>query len=322
MTIKIPNKTIGEIAAYYKGLFYANSELLTSEKNIIEMPVVDIKKIIKSMNIKLKYQNSSVHCHKFGGIYLSSKMFDVSVYVYNNKYNDQLKKTILEIQILQNMGNLITNGITPHIIMPVAAFNTKTEHFKNIPKECVNGNNNYAKFQQAYKHNQLEKFATVFITEFCDGGTLLQFINNTQFIPLRIWIILFFQIISTIQSINKHYPNLVCANIEPSKIKIQNVDPCSKNLRYRYDTAKHKYIIPNICMRLKIYDFSESYYTKKNNNYDVNFFLTSMEKTLEPNKAQVPIEIIEFIERNKYLSADEIISNDPLFEKYRFSIDN
>ncbi|XWV25344.1 F10-like kinase [Tupanvirus deep ocean] len=141
-------------------------------------------------------------------------------------------------------------------------------------------------------------------------------IHNT--IP-RIWITLFFQILSTIESINQHYPNFVCGNIEPGKIKFQKVDHCGTSI-FRYNKTKHYFIIPNIGIRIKICDFSESFYSKnKNDNHDINFFLTSMECFLEKYKSQVPMEIMEFIGRNKNRTADEILSFDPLFDKYRFN---
>ncbi|XWV25343.1 putative ORFan [Tupanvirus deep ocean] len=117
MATEIPNKTTGEIAAYYKGLFFANPELLFSKKNVIELPMCSIENILNPLKIKLKYNYSGMNHHEFSGLVspTKKKIFNVSVYYYNKKDNDLLKKTINEIQIINDMNKLITKNLRKRI---------------------------------------------------------------------------------------------------------------------------------------------------------------------------------------------------------------
>ena len=112
------------------------------------------------------------------------------------------------------------------------------------------------------------------------------------------WRILFFQIISVLAVIQKKYPTFRHNDLKANNILLQKISTNNTFNKFKYKINGKEYVIPNIGLQIKIWDFDfacipgivdnkkvSAEWTnkinvncKKNQYYDIHFFFNSLTK--------------------------------------------
>jgi serine/threonine protein kinase len=295
--------------------------------------IMDIKELILSMNIKLKYLKSGTTGHTFKAISRIDKniVFAVKVCAYpRDDYggiNNMSRPENAEILMLKLLSDFVINKYTPHFVLPIYTFNTSITNFIKIPSHIINLNDEknemYRKFIERYHEGEFEDIVSVLISEWCNGGDLLDYIrHNYTSMALRDWKVIIFQILFTLALVHEKYPSFRHNDMKANNILVHHTNvknDKSKNY-YRYRLENVAFIIPNIGLQIKIWDFDfacidgivennkvNSEWTrkinitkKKNQYYDMHYFFnTLISKRFFPQfyEGGAPKKIVDFVHR-------------------------
>ena len=196
--------------------------------------------------------------------------------------------------------NLLWAQQTPHVVLPICTFNTVITPFI----ECFEKNNNtsqkYKLFIDKYKKKLFYNTVSVLISEWANGGDLLDFIrkysskNEVKALESNI----FSNIIST-SSNPKKYPSFRHNDLKANNILIELLDSKNDtNLYFDYIINGKYYSVPNVNIQIKIWDFDfacipeivdndkvNAEWTdkinvkpEKNRYYDMHYFLNTLTK--------------------------------------------
>ena len=294
--------------------------------------IMDVKELFISMNIKLKYLKSGTTGHTFKAISKSNKniAFAVKVCAYpKDEYgamNNLSRPENAELRMLKLLSYFVIKRRTPHLVLPIGTFNTSITNFIKVPKNIIDlddeKNEMYKKFIDRYNGGEFEDFVSVLISEWCNGGDLLDYIRkNYKTMTLKHWVVIFFQILFTLALIHQKYPAFRHNDMKANNILVRFTEIKDQpNYRYRYNIGNAKFIIPNINIQIGIWDFDfacidgiiennkvNSDWTKKinitkkeNKYYDMHYFFnTLISKRFFPQfyEGGAPPEIIDFIHR-------------------------
>lgn len=308
-----------------------NTETATSPR--LNKRVIDIRNLLNSMNVKLKYLKSGTTGHTFKAISKINKnvAFAVKVCAYpKDEYggmNNLKRPENAELRILKLLSYFVVNGISPHFVLPIGTFNTSITNFIKIPKKMIDlddeKNEMYRKFIERYNNDEFEPLVSVLISEWCSGGDLLDYIRkNYKQMILKEWIVIFFQILFTLSLVQDKYPAFRHNDMKANNILVNIVEtsPKQTNRKYRYNIDDWKFLIPDIGIQTKIWDFDfaciggliennkvNAKWTGKlnisnvqNRYYDMHYFFnTLISKRFFPQfyNGGAPVEIVEFIHR-------------------------
>jgi serine/threonine protein kinase len=96
----------------------------------------------------------------------------------------------------------------------------------------------------------------VLISEWANGGDLLEYIRkNSSEMTLKEWRVILFQILSALSVIQTKYPGFRHNDLKANNILLQNISSRNKNNKFKYKINNNTYIIPNIGLQIKIWDF-------------------------------------------------------------------
>jgi hypothetical protein len=311
-----------------------DTESLRSTK--LNKKVIDVKKLFTSMDVKLIYLKSGANGHTFKAVSTIDKnvAFAVKVVAYPKEesyggINKMDRPENAELRMIKLLSYFVVNRITPHIVLPVATFNTSITDFIRIPENIINlkdeKNDMYRKFVEKYHEHEFEDLVSVLVSEWCKGGDLLDYIRkNYQIMKLETWRNIFFQLLYTLSQIHKKYPKFRHNDLKANNVLVQLTDIKCANQncsQYRYNTENYGFVVPNINLQIQIWDFDfacidgvinnakvNSDWThkinitsKENKYYDMHYFFnTLINKRFFPQfyeEGAVPQEIIEFIHR-------------------------
>ncbi|MEM0354112.1 MAG: protein kinase [Thermoplasmata archaeon] len=309
--------------------------------------IMDIKELFTSMNVKLKYLKSGTTGHTFKAISTRDRnvVFAVKVCAYpKDEYgaiNNLSRPENAEIRMLKLLSYFVIKRLTPHFVLPIGTFNTSITNFVKIPKKIIDlsdeKNEMYRKFVERYYDGEFEDFVSVLISEWCNGGDLLEYIRkNYTKMTLKHWTVIFFQILFTLALVHKSYPAFRHNDMKANNIlvHITNVGCDQANYGYRYNLDNVKFIIPNINLQIKIWDFDfacidgvidnnkvNAEWTKKinitkkeNKYYDMHYFFNTLtSKRFFPQfyEGGAPAEIVEFVNRiipEKYRNGSKYVN--------------
>lgn len=295
--------------------------------------IMDVKELFSTMDIKLKYLKSGTTGHTFKAISKIDKnvAFAVKVCAYpKDEYggmHNLSRPENAEILMIKLLSYFVVNRCTPHFVLPIHTFNTSITNFIKVPKNIINlddeKNEMYKKFIDRYHDGEFEDFVSVLISEWCNGGDLLDYIRkNHATMSLKQWVVIIFQILFTLARVHEKYPAFRHNDMKANNILVQltEIKIDQPNCRYRYNLDDVKFIIPNINLQIKIWDFDfacidsiiennkvNAEWTKKinitkkeNKYYDMHYFFnTLMSKRFFPQfyEGGVPQEIIDFVHR-------------------------
>jgi len=303
-------------------------------RNIIFKKVLDFNKIISEIGGKLEYIKSGTTGHTFKGTSFidtndKNKILNYAVkivaYPKRENYgdvNDVERPENAELIMLRTLSYFVCNQQTPHIVLPIATFNTEIKPFINLIKENAKGNKKFEEFMKKYKNGDYYDKISVLISEWANGGDLLDYVRaNYKTMTLKEWRVIFFQILSSLAVIHKKYPSFRHNDMKANNILLQVSDNKSNQTKYRYKVNGMEYMVPNIGIQIKLWDFDfacipgmvdnakvDADWTKKiniksqmNRYYDIHYFFNTLTKKGFVDhfwdSPQIPKKVKEFIRR-------------------------
>lgn len=292
---------------------------------------VDFYNVINRLNSKLIYVKSGAYGNTFKGIVNNEKNEEVMcfalkmvAYPKKNGYgsiNNITRPENSEICMLKLLSYFVIKSQTPHLILPIATFNTSIKPFLTLQDDEVVSKDNakYTEFIKNYEEGMYYETVSIVISEWANRGDLSMFLKeNYKKLKLNHWQTIFFQIISTLAIIQTKYPTFRHNDFKANNILISKVDACNKLLIYK--VANKEFVLPAIGYNIYLWDFdfacipgivdnSKVYQEwtnkinikpEKNRYYDIHyFFCTLIYKGFLPEIIQdpiVPVEVKEFIE--------------------------
>ena len=300
-------------------------------RTILGKKTVDFYNIINRLNSKLIYIKSGAYGNTFKGIVVDDNdeemmCFAVKVVAFPKKngygsIHNATRPENSEICMLKLLSYFVIKSQTPHLILPIATFNTSIKPFLTLQDDDIvsKENKKYSEFISNYNDGQYYETVSVIISEWANRGDLSMFLKeHYKKLKLIHWQCIFFQIISTLAIIQTKYPSFRHNDLKANNILISKVDSCCKLLLYKVSTKE--YILPAIGYSIYLWDFdfacipgvienSKVYQdwtkkinitSKKNRYYDMHyFFCTLIYKGFLPEIIEdpdVPIEVKIFIE--------------------------
>lgn len=268
---------------------------------ILNKKIFDFKKIINNIGGKLCYIKSGSTGHTFKGFCnKTGKKYAVKIVAYpkTSKYGDLYnvkRPENAELLIIKLLSYFVINKQSPHIVLPICTFNTTIKPFINI--SCID-NKKYDLFIKKVKKNLYFNEVSVLMSEWADGGDLLDYIRqNYKTFTTRHWRVIFFQILSVLAVIQNKYESFRHNDLKANNILIQNINMVDKvNNKFKYNINNQEYIVPNIGIITKIWDFDfatipgiidnakvEAEWTdkinifpKRNKYYDMHYFFNTL----------------------------------------------
>ena len=300
-------------------------------RTVLGKKTLDFYNIINRLNSKLVYMKSGAYGNTFKGIISDEKdeeimSFAVKMVAYPKKngygsINNVQRPENSEICMLKLLSYFVIRSQTPHLILPIATFNTSIKPFLTLQDDDIvsKDNQKYTDFIKNYNDGQYYETVSIVISEWANRGDLSMFLKkHYQKLKLIHWQCIFFQIISTLAIIQTKYPTFRHNDLKANNILISKVDGCNKLLLYK--VSSKEYVLPAIGYGTYLWDFdfacipgvvenTKVYQewtkkinitSKKNRYYDVHyFFCTLIFKGFLPelmDDSQVPSEVKKFIE--------------------------
>lgn len=300
-------------------------------RTILGKKTLDFYKIINRLNSKLIYIKSGAYGNTFKGIVTDDNdeeimSFAVKVVAFPKKngygsIHNATRPENSEICMLKLLSYFVIKSQTPHLILPIATFNTSIKPFLTLQDDDIvsKDNKKYSEFISNYNDGQYYENVSVIISEWANRGDLSMFLKqHYRKLKLIHWQCIFFQLISTLAIIQTKYPTFRHNDLKANNILISKVDACNKLLLYK--VSNKEYVLPAIGYGIYLWDFdfacipgvvenSKVYQdwtqkinitSRKNRYYDIHyFFCTLIYKGFLPEimeESNVPIEVKKFIE--------------------------
>ena len=321
---------------------------------IIPRQFIDLKEMVNTMDLKLFYISSGSTGHTFQAcrirrnengkkvktvngdtMYYKDMAFAFKITAYPKKFYGQAddinRPENVELRMIKLLSGMIFKKQVPHLIIPLLTFTTTIHEFLNAETAKINikddKNELYSDFIRHYQEGRLENHVSVLVTEWANGGDLLNYIyDNYKIMDELKWKVIIFQVIFALAKFHLKYPNFRHNDLKCNNILIHLLpDFESKEFRYGYrdgENSKFRYcfVVPDIGMQMKICDFDfscngelivnskvESKWareavkitSRKNHYYDLHYFINSIsdERCFRNFKKYVPITIVDFIKR-------------------------
>ena len=305
--------------------------------------------IITKIGGKLKYIKSGTTGHTFQGIFFPDEKnkkvcihYAVKVVAFpidENKINDINNKTRpenAELHILKVLSQFVITNQTPHIVLPLATFNSYIEPFISLKTNKFISNKRYDTFVNKYQKNELHNTVSVLISEWANGGDLLEYMrSNLQNMDLKEWRVMLFQILSVLAVIQKRYPGFRHNDMKANNVLIQCIDDTIQGNFFRYEIDGTVFFVPNIGYQIKLWDFDfacisgivenskvNSEWTnqinisnRQNRFYDICYFMVSLQMPgfLQHFRdcQEVPTQVFDFFDSivPQELVHSELINN-------------
>lgn len=334
-------------------------------RELLPKRYIDFGKAINELGGKLLYIKSGSTGHTFKGVHLPpndecKQPYAVKIVAYPKKENygdmyNASRPENTELLMIKLLSYFVINKQTPHIVLPITTFNTSIKPFLKLTKSNIVSNKKFEQFIERYENGDYYQNVSVLISEWANSGDLLDYIKkNYKDMTLLEWQIILFQLLSTLAIIHKKYPAFRHNDMKANNILVHKLVVPTKNKKYLYKINNQIYIIPNIGLQIKLWDFDfacipglinnskvEAEWTNKinikpeqNKYYDIHyFFSTLMRKGFFPElftSSHVPSQIKEFVlrvipdkyqkskfvsERGRLLVNDEYITPDNLIKE-------
>ena len=322
---------------------------------VLNKKVLDFSDVINKIGGKLVYIKSGTSGHTFRGFDPSKPNepnFAVKIVAYPKRenygdLNDIRRPENAELMMLKVLSYFVINNQSPHLVLPIGTFNTNIKPFLVLGKNGIVDNKKYTQFIKRYKKGDLHNEVSVLISEWADGGDLLEYVReNYKKLTLREWRVIIFQILSVLAVIQAKYPGFRHNDLKANNILIQNIESRNKNNKFKYKINGKVYILPNIGIQIKIWDYDFACIagiventkvnaewtdrinvnSNKNRYYDIHYFLnTFTKKGFFPEFWEVPEiskQIKDFVNRvvpDEYKEGDKIAERGRLLVKEEFT---
>ena len=288
------------------------TDMTTSNEDIREMlpkKYIDFNKAIKELGGKLLYIKSGSTGHTFKGVHPqpntdSIPNYAVKIVAYPRKenYGDMFnvkRPENAELLMLRVLANFVKNKQTPNIVLPITTFNTSIKPFISLPKDNIVNNKKYDAFVKRYKKGEYYDNVSILISEWANSGDLLDYVKkNYKIMQTKHWISILFQILSVLAVIQTKYPGFRHNDMKANNILIHTIHTSKNNSKFKYKINDQSYIVPNIGIQIKLWDFDfacipgivdnskvDAEWTDKinikpeqNRYYDIHYFLNTLTK--------------------------------------------
>lgn len=300
-------------------------------RKCLNKKVLDFNNLITKIGGKLLYIKSGSTGHTFRGLDPRDENSDfnyaVKIVAYPKrgnygKLNDASRPENAELLILKKLSKFVVSNQTPHIILPICTFYSDIKPFLNLSDNKIVNNKKYDEFIERYNKKQYYENVSILISEWANGGDLLDHIRQEyeNFNAIK-WKVLCYQILSVLAVIHKEYPSFRHNDMKANNILIQKIHNRQKNNKFKYKINGQIYVVPNIDIQIKLWDFDfacipglventkvSAKWTDKinikpeqNRYYDVHYFFNTLtRKGFFPqfwDEGVVPKELQEFVSR-------------------------
>jgi len=264
--------------------------------------------VMKSLGCKVMYVKSGSTGHTFKGfVCFGSSVTDYNVaikvvaYPKKEKYgsvHDKKRPENAELVMLRVLSDLVLENKTPHLILPIASFTTSVKTFLALSDLNVVVHPRFVEFVEKYKAGELHSTLSVVISEWANGGDLLDYIRkNLDTMKLLEWKVIFFQLVSTLAVIQSRFPGFRHNDLKANNILVHRTERHRGN-QYTYELFGKTFRVPNIGTQIKIWDFDfacipglvenskvDARWTNRinvspepNRYYDLHFFFNTLTK--------------------------------------------
>ena len=297
---------------------------------VLDKKTFDFNKIMKQIGGKLKYIKSGTTGHTFKGLSEDINVkdnFAVKIVAYPKKANygnvyDIRRPENAEIMMLKTLSYFVISKQTPHIVLPIGTFNTSIKPFLSLSENHYVNSKKYDEFLKKYKKGNYHSNVSVLISEWANGGDLLEYIRkNYKKMRSIDWKVIIFQIVATLATIHNKYPDFRHNDFKANNILVHHIPINSEKKLFKYDVNEKKYGIPNIGLQVKIWDFDfaaipgvvdnlkvTAAWTDKinvkpemNRYYDLHYFFSTLtRKGFFPQfwtEPEIPQKIRDFVKR-------------------------
>ena len=311
-------------------------------KDVLKKKNLDFSDVMNKIGGKLVYVKSGSTGHTFRGFNPQNKNdphFAVKIVGYPKRenygmYDDVRRPENAELNMLKVLSYFVINNQTPHLVLPIGTFNTDINPFLSLSDQGVVNDKKYSQFINRYKKGELYDKVSILISEWADGGDLLEYIKkNKDTLTVKEWRVIFFQILSALSVIQSKYPGFRHNDLKANNILIQKIGSRNRNNKFKYKINNKTYVIPNIGIQVKIWDFDfacikgivdntkvDAKWTDKininskmNRYYDLHYFFNTLtRKGFFPEfwkSKSVPKAVKEFVRRiipEKYTVGENI----------------
>jgi serine/threonine protein kinase len=318
---------------------YKNKDI----RYIIPKQYFKFTSIIEQLGGKLTYIKSGSTGHTFkahNDDINNNYNYAVKIVAYPKKENygdmyDISRPENAEVFMLKMLSYFVINKETPHIVLPICTFNTAIKPFIKLSYDLFKNNKKFEQFIKRYKRKEYYDNVSVLISEWANGGDLLDYVRaNYETMKLIHWRVIFFQLISVLAVIQAKYPSFRHNDLKANNLLIHLIELDDTNKRtYKYKINGGVYVVQNIGIQLKIWDFdfacipglvdnakvsaewtnNINIIPKKNQYYDVHYFFnTFTKKGFFPEfytSPLIPEKAKEFVRRmvpEKYRTGDNV----------------
>lgn len=335
----------------------SESSVLSDDiRELVPKKYIDFVKAINQIGGKLLYIKSGSTGHTFKGVYpppnnenKSNYAVKIVAYPKKEKYGDMFnskRPENTELVMIKLLSSFVKNKQTPHIVLPITTFNTSIKPFLNLKKDNIVANKKYDEFLKRYKKGYYYKNVSVLISEWANSGDLLDYLRkNFKSFKLKHWRILFFQLISCLAIIQEKYPSFRHNDMKANNILVHSIDKLNDKNKFMYKINGQKYIIPNIGIQVKLWDFDfacipglvdnskvEAEWTseininpEQNRYYDIHYFFNTLTKKGFLSEFwthdSIPSKVREFVKRiipKKYRSGKKVSDRGRLLDNVEY----
>ncbi len=300
---------------------------------VLEKKLLDINKVMKGIECEMIYVKSGSTGHTFMGINKQKNKFAIKVVAFPKKekygnLNDVKRPENAELLMIRVLSYFVVNNHTPHIVLPISTFNSNISSFVDLKEKIKN--KRFDSFVKSYNKGTFYDYVSILVSEWANGGDLLDYIrNNYSKMDVIHWKIIFFQILSVLAVIQNKYPSFRHNDLKANNILVHYTKNNTKNTesidinkpKLGYLINDTQFIIPDIDIQLKIWDFDfacipslvdntkvSMWWTNEinicpieNKYYDMHYFFNTLIRPeffqkYNEDKA-VPNEVREFINR-------------------------
>lgn len=240
----------------------SDDEKTNSTKYLLKKKFKDLETVFNTFDGKLKYIKSGTTGHTFKGFILleNGKTVNYGVKVvafpkrekYGNLYTVDRPENS-ELMMIRLLSYFVVKGQTPHIVLPIATFNTSIKYF--VDSEAIGSDHRkYKEFIERYKKKEYYDKVSILISEWANKGDLLDYLRkNYQSLTPLFWKVIFFQFISVLAVIQSKYPSFRHNDLKANNVLIHKV--IKKKSNYSYTVCNNRYNVPSVGYQVKIWDF-------------------------------------------------------------------
>jgi hypothetical protein len=281
----------------------------------------EVKVFIKKSLTKLYLEKNN---KKDYDLSLINKMNEKELYELYGKLDNNLNQNT-EIRLIYLLSKLVLQKRTPHINLPILAFQTNINEFLKKKYLTLTEIKNIFYTKESLSNTNL---INILISEWCDGGDLESFLikNKKNFNNNELNLdVLFFQLLSLFTTILIYYPNfkhndlhlgnlLVKKNKPTNKYYLYKIKNLLENVNYTNDNYTN-YIIPDMGFQIRLWDYDLSSIEGLIDNNFINSVFGDDNDTFITSKKNQFEDLVKFSFMYKRDIIDKSIINNNKYNK-------